>query len=125
MKLAPLLLAVLLVGCTPIERTAYNTVVAAKGFTDSVKMSHPECTNSSGPSVVSTPVCVDLHRAIAAKDLIIDAAEIYCASSSFTSGGTCTPPAKGTASYNTALDKLNGAISGYNQTATDLRAVIK
>ena len=106
--------------CSPLERSAYNTVVAAKAFTDKIKAQHPECTATNQGSL-----CVDLRKATAAKDTLIDAVEIYCAGPSFDGGGACQPPTKGTAAYDQAISKLNAAIAAYNQTETDLKAVIR
>lgn len=115
--------ALFLVGCpndsnTPIEKVAYRTIVAAKGFTDSVKQKHTEC-----PGANST-VCTDLQKAISAKDLLIDATETYCAGPGFESGGTCNPPTDPTAK-DQAASKLRAAIDGYKQSETDLKGVLK
>ncbi|HXJ14095.1 MAG TPA: hypothetical protein VNH19_17605 [Candidatus Limnocylindrales bacterium] len=118
-KLAVLLLvAVILAGCTPPERVAYETVVASKAFIDQVKKQHPECpaTNSA--------VCSDLAKATGAKDSLIDVVEILCAGPNFNSGGSCDFPKKGTPGYQQAVDKLNAAIAQYNQAASDLKAVL-
>ena len=110
----------ILAGCTPVERTAYNTIVAAKAFLDQEKLSHPECTTAT------TTICVDLKKAVAAKDLMIDALEVYCAGPTFDTGtGACNAPAKGTAAYTQAVAKLNAAIANYNQTASDLKGATK
>lgn len=106
--------------CTPVERVAYDAVVAAKAFTDKVKLQHPECATG----VVST-LCSDLAKAVAAKDTLIDAVEIYCAGPDFNGGGACNPPAKGTPAAVQAVAKLNAAIAVYNQTELDLKGVIK
>jgi len=117
-KLNLLLLATLLVACTPLERSAYNTVVAAKAFLDTERAAHPECV----PGVLST-TCVDIARAVAAKDLLIDAITVYCAGPDFGNGGACNAPAKGTAAYVQATTKLQAAIANYNQVSKDLKAV--
>ncbi len=113
-------LSILLIGCTPIERTAYNLAVGSKAFLDSVKAKHPECT----PTAAIT-VCSDLRRATAAKDLLIDAGEAYCQQSSFgvTDTTPCSPAPKGTPKYQQAISALNSAISGYKQAEADLKAV--
>lgn len=107
-------------GCPAVERDAYNTVIAAKAFTDKMKMAHPEC----GPSNLST-ACVDLGKAIGAKDALIDAIEIYCAGPTFNGGGACNPPAKGTPAFTQATAKLQAAIAGYGQAEKDLKGVIQ
>lgn len=110
----------LIAGCTPIERNAYNTAVAAKAFLDSIKAKHPEC---PGPSTL----CVDLVKATAAKDLLISAGEAYCHVDQFASSDTtpCTPAPKGTPSLTQTLSALQSAIAGYNVAANNLKAVIQ
>jgi hypothetical protein len=115
---AMLVAMLLIAGCTPVERTAYNTVVAAKAFLDKEKLSHPECTNT--PSSI---ICVDLQKAVAAKDVLIDAITVYCSGPDFNAGGACNAPQKGTAAYDQAVAKLNGAIANWNQVSADLKAV--
>jgi hypothetical protein len=110
----------LFTSCQAVEKTAYNTVVAAKAFTDKIKTQHPECS----PGNAST-LCVDLTKATSAKDTLIDAIEIYCAGPTFNGGGACEPPAKGTPAYTQATDKLSAAISSYSQAETDLKGVLK
>lgn len=117
--ITPLLMSMII--CTPIERTAYDTVVSAKAFIGEEKKLHPEC--ASGMTPPST-VCIDLVKATSAKDLLIDAAEVYCSSPQFDSGGACQPPAKGTPARTQAEAKLKAAIAGYNQMAADLKGVL-
>ena len=105
--------------CTPLEQQAYRTIVAAKAFIDAEKAQHPEC--ASQPS---SSTCVMLRQATSAKDSLIDAAEVYCASASFDAGGACTPPAKGTAAAQVATDKLKSAISAYNQIYKDVKGAL-
>lgn len=111
-------LTLILAACPPLERTTYNTVVAAKAFLDKTKSQHPEC------PAASSALCSDLVKATAAKDTLIDAAEVYCSSPSFESGGACTPPAKGTPASDQAIAKLKAAIAHYNQTASDLKGAL-
>jgi len=103
--------------CTPLERSAYNTVVAAKAFLDKEKAQHPECTTTP-----STTVCKDLSQAVGAKDALIDAITVYCSGPDFNAGGACNPPAKGTPGALQASAKLQNAISMYNVVAADLKA---
>jgi hypothetical protein len=105
-------------GCTPVERTAYNTVVAAKAFLDKEKLSHPECA-----TVPNSTICTDLTKAVAAKDLLIDAITVYCSGPDFNAGGACNAPQKGTAAYDQAVAKLNAAMANWNQVSADLKAV--
>lgn len=121
-KLIPILLCVLsLVGCAPIERTAYDTVVASKAFLDSVKSKHPEC-----PAATST-LCNDLKKATAAKDLLIDAGEAYCHVDLLATNDTtpCNPATKGTPIYAQTIAALQSALNGYNQAKSDLQGVIQ
>ena len=119
MRKIPALLAVLFIcGCTPIERQAYNVAVGAKAFLDTERKAHPECT----PGATST-VCVDIAKAVAAKDLLIDAITVYCSGPEFNTGGACNAPKKGSAGYQQAVDKLNAAIANYNQVAADLKGL--
>jgi uncharacterized protein YfaQ (DUF2300 family) len=117
-KLIPVLLvvAVMLSGCTPLERSAYNTVVAAKAFLDSERKQHPDCATTP-----DTVVCKDLAQAVGAKDALIDAITVYCSGPDFNNGGACNPPAKGTPAATQAQAKLQNAISMYNSIAADLK----
>lgn len=117
--LSVIAVAVLLVGCTPLERQVYEAVVASKAFLDSVKAKHPECTTGA-----TATVCVDLSKATAAKDALIDAVEVYCAGPDFNSGNACNPPAKGTPAAVQATAKVQAALASYNQTAGDLKGVL-
>ena len=112
---------------TPIEKQAYRTVVASKSFLDSVKSKHSECglvgVETHQP-LTQTDVCKNLTKAISAKDLLIDAVEVYCAGPVFNSGGTCNPPTQQDA-RSVALAKLQGAIAQYNLAETDLKGVLK
>lgn len=105
--------------CSPLERQAYNTVVAAKAFLDKEKSAHPECTPGATGSF-----CQFLTKATSAKDSIVDAAEVYCSGKDFESGGNCNPPAKGTPAADQAAAKLRAAIAIYNQAAKDLKGAI-
>jgi hypothetical protein len=106
--------------CTPLERQAYNTIVAAKAFIDKEKSAHPECVASS-----TGAFCQSLTKATAAKDALIDAAEVYCSSPSFdTGGGSCTPPTKGQPGAQQAADKLKAAIAIYNQASKDIKGAL-
>lgn len=112
------------VSCTPIERNAYRLISASKGFLDSEKAAHPECAVVSGAAL--TQVCAALARATSAKDLLIDAAEVYCAGPTFSVGnGVCTPPAKGTPAFQQASDRLQAAITNYQQSEKDLKGLVK
>jgi len=112
-----------LTGCPKPERVAYETAVGAKAFLGSMQKAHPECAIAS---VTPTALCGNLARAVAAKDLLIDAGEIYCGGPSFdVDGGACDPPAKGTLGYQIARDKLQAAIRNYTQAEADLRKAVQ
>jgi protein involved in sex pheromone biosynthesis len=116
-----LLAALAMTACTSTERAAYNTVVAAKALLNSEKSAHPECTAASNNSAL----CVDLRKATDAKDLLVDAIEVYCGGAQFEAGGACQAPAKGTPRATQLIAKLKAALSSYSQTEKDLKAVIK
>lgn len=116
-------LIVLLIGCTSVERQAYNVVVGAKAFLDSERSAHPECATGA-----TTTVCTDISKAVLAKDALISAIEVYCAGPTFNASGdqgACNPPAKGTPAATQATAKLQAAIANYNQVATELKGVAK
>jgi hypothetical protein len=106
-------------GCTALEKSAYNTIVASNAFLKKAKAQHPECTTGA-----TAQVCTLLSQATSAKDALIDATEVYCASPSFDQGGACTPPAKGSPASQQAIAKLQAAIAAYNQTAKDLQGAL-
>jgi len=99
-----------------LANSAYNTIVAAKGFLDSEKRQHPEC-----PATQSN-VCIRIAQAVGAKDLMIDATTVYCSGPNFLAGGACDPPAAGTPAWTQASIKLQAAMTNYNQIAADLKA---
>lgn len=107
-----------LAGCPSLQKDAYLTATGAKEFLDSVKSNHPECANSQ------TDLCIYLSKATAAKDTLIDAAEVYCGSQQFDSGGPCNPPSKNTPAYVIAQDKLKAAMAQYKQAQADLKSLI-
>jgi hypothetical protein len=116
MSIAVLLCA--MAGCSPVERLAYNTIVGAKAFLDSEKKAHPECVAGA-----TAAVCVDLARAVAGKDVLITALEIYCAGPDFANGGACQAPKKGTPGYAQATAKIQAAIANYEQLEKDLKGL--
>jgi hypothetical protein len=115
-----LVAAILVVGCTAVEVTAYRTIVGAKAFIGSEKQAHPECADASNTSAL----CVDLQKATAAKDVMIDAEEVYCAGPQFDTGnGPCTPSSDPNTKA-VAAQKVAAAISSYNQILADLKGVL-
>lgn len=119
----------LITACTPVEKVAYRTVVASKAFLDSVKSKHPECfTRGIGgrgfvPTFSGTStstLCVDLTKATAAKDALIDAGEVYCGVATFGNDDkTPCHPVK------SAEATLQNALANYTQAEKDLKAVIQ
>ena|SRR5712664_1971656 len=125
--LVPSLAVVLLVGCSPLERQAYNLVVGGKAALVDFRARHPECaaTNPTGLSPVTTATaCIANNRLTSAKDAIIDALEVYCSGKDFEAGGACNAPAKGTPGFDQAATKLKAAISSYEQIEKDVRGVL-
>jgi hypothetical protein len=118
LSIAVLLCAVALAGCTPVERTAYNTIIAAKAFLDAERKAHPECVAGAAATV-----CVDLARAVAGKDVLIDSLEVYCSGPQFATGGACQAPKKGTPGYAQAVAKIQAAIANYDQIEKDLKGL--
>ena len=110
-----LLLCLTIVGCSPLERNAYNAVVAANASIKQLKTSHPECATGT-----ASATCTLIAKATAAKDSLIDAAEVYCAGPNFNAGGACDAPKKGTDAYAQAAPKLQAALTAWNQIAKDL-----
>lgn len=103
-------------GSQPLEQSARDAVATAKGYLDSAKQHHPECATADATAAASTN-CAVIAKGVAAKDTVIDAVNIYCASPDYSSnGGTCTP--------NKDLQpKLQEALSNLNQTITDVKAI--
>lgn len=128
-KAIPILaLALVISGCTPTERLAYNTVVGAKASLVSFRAKHPECSFDAVTGLsqnVKVPVCTVNNRLTAAKDAIIDAAEVYCSGPDFENGGACNPPKKGTPGFAQAQAKLQSAIASYKQIEKDVSTVLK
>lgn len=123
-----LLLCVLLVACSPVERQAYNIVVGGKAALVSYRAKHPECnfdlaTGLSGDT--KTTACITNNRLTSAKDAIVDAAEVYCAGKDFETGGVCNAPAKGTPGAVQAQAKLKAAVASYEQIERDVKGAIK
>lgn len=108
---------------TPPEKYALTVVTAAKAFLDSEKQSHPECAQA-GPT---STLCINIHKAVSAKDALIDATEIYCGGGSFgvIANAPCNAPAKTSSTYQIALAKLQSAIDNYNQTELDVKNAAK
>lgn len=106
-------------GCPKIEKDAYLAAVGAKAFLDSEYGKHPECLPNT-----KTGVCDYLAKAVAAKDLLISAGELYCGGEGFATGGACYPPSKKDPKYSQVYDRLQAALAGYKQIEKDLRALL-
>jgi len=114
-KLLLLVLSLVLIACNqPIEQTARDSVATAKGYLDSARQHHPECQpNSTGA------VCQIISRGVAAKDAVIDAVDIYCASPQYSEqGGPCAP-------NKDAAQKLKEALKNLSTIMTDVKGVVK
>jgi|SRR5208337_318515 len=115
------LLALLLVisGCPKVETTARDAIVGAKTTTDTLKAKY-----NCGTPTANLNACATILKVVAAKDLTIDALEVYCGNPSFDSqGGVCVPPSKGTPAATQATQKLQSALSGLQQTLTDAKGL--
>lgn len=105
-------------GTVTIEKTAYNTIVAAKAFLDNMRDKHPECQTGA-----TSTLCVDVRKAVAAKDLLISALQVYCSGPEFEAGGSCQAPTAGTPKGDEALAKLKAAIANYDKISADIKAI--
>ncbi|MGH7744434.1 MAG: hypothetical protein ACREQ5_06375 [Candidatus Dormibacteria bacterium] len=110
-----------------MERMAYDAVVGGKAALLTYRSDHPQCIFDAVTglsNIVSDYSCVLNNRLTAAKDAIIDAAEIYCSGTDFESGGACNPLSKSSPGYAQAVAKLRAAITSYNQVYTDFKTAI-
>lgn len=127
MSVMTLMISLSLVSCSPIEVTAYRIVIGAKAGLANFRANHPEC-QFDGKTGLSTHTeiapCEDNNRITAAKDVIIDAVEVYCSGGQFETGGPCNAPKKGMNGYQVAVDKLTAAIANYKQVIADVKGVI-
>lgn len=106
-------------GCPKIEKDAYLAAVGAKAFLDSEYGKHPECLPNT-----TAGICANLSKAVAAKDLLIDAGKLYCGGENFSTGGACYPPSKSDPRYAQVRDRLQSALASYQQIEKDLRALL-
>jgi hypothetical protein len=115
-------------GCSPVEVQAYRIIVGAKAFTTSIGNAHPECGSRDAnqhwvSAHNSSGACSALDKTIAAKDVLIDIAELYCSGPDFENGGSCNPPTdKGVQAQ--LVSKIKFAIQNYEQTEIDLKALL-
>lgn len=111
----------LLVACSPIEKQAYRVAVGGHAFLMSIQSAHPECNDPK----TETKLCTILRQASAAHNLLVDAGKIYCTGGDFMGGGACHPPSKKDPAYQVAADKLQAALTNYEQLESDLRGAYK
>lgn len=114
--LLPLLL--MTVACQPPQNSARDTIAAAKGYLDSARSHHPEC-NTTSPN--GTHACQIIGKGTQAKDVAIDALEIYCSNTSttgvnFQDGGPCVADK----AYE---PKLKAALASLNQIISDVKGL--
>ena len=114
-----MLVAGLLIGCTPAETQAFRTLTGSKAIIESEMAKHGECKNSS-----TTPLCNALNRAIPAQHAAVLALDAYCASTDYlTNQGPCKPPTDPTAKaelkakLQTAVGNLNGIVASVKAAA--------
>lgn len=99
----PLLL--LLAACQPPEQSARDTIAAAKGAIEQQQAKHPECVaNPSGSG------CQRINRAVDLQNAAIDSLHVYCASSTYESGGSCTPDKTALPAMREAVKRLDAII---------------
>lgn len=115
-------LCTVMFSCVPPERVAYDTLVSAKAFVSDQYAQHPEC-KTTPPATLA--ICVNLARAVSAKDALADALTVYCSGSDFANGGPCQPPVKGTPAQQQAIAKLQAASQTFNQIESDIKGAIK
>lgn len=109
-------------GCASIEKQARDGIAAANGYITSARAQHPECDPRAHPENQPQTSCQVIRRTTEANNVAIDALETYCGGPAFDAGtGPCTPPAKNTSAYNSALNKLQSALNNLNQTASDIK----
>lgn len=114
----PLLFAALAMSACPpsqpLEKSARDAVATSKGYLDAAKEHHPECVSDTPAASTN---CTIISRGVAAKDSVIDAVNIYCASPEYSNGtGECIP--------NKDLEpKLKEALDNLNRTINDVKAV--
>lgn len=101
----------------PLEQTARDTVATAKGYLDSAKSHHPECAAPADASTPQSVNCQVIAKGVAAKDSVIDALNVYCASPDYSNnGGPCVP-------NKDLQSKLQAALDDLNRTITDVKAI--
>lgn len=115
-----MLTLVFLSGCPRIERDAYLAAVGAKAFLGSEYGKHQECLQPNPKG----DICEYLGMAVKAKDLLVDAGEVYCGGPGFLEGGACHPPQKSDSHYQVVHERLVVALTNYEQIEKDLKALL-
>lgn len=101
---------------TPIQvaQTARDSIASASAFVASAEKQHTECALEATGKM--TKICSLIHDGKVSVNLSVDALHEYCASTSYDTGGVCTP--------NPSLQThLTSALNNVNQIITDIKAV--
>ena len=111
----------LLAGCQPIEKSARDAIAGAKGVTDVLQEQY-QAKCQADPTQSE---CAAINRAGAARNVAIDALEIYCAGPGFDAGtGPCEPP-RDKAAREILADKLKAAILDLQRNVGDVRRLVR
>ncbi len=115
--LSLLVLGLILSACQPIERSARDAFVLAKGFLDQAQDNHEaDCKAGCDRAIVPTikdpakcrALCATINRAIDAQNLLGHEINIYCASAAYLAGtGKCEPHGDLRIKLGEALANLN------------------
>jgi len=106
-------LTIVMVACQPFEKSARDSVAAAKGFIEQAQANHKqECVANP-----NTALCSAINQAVAAQNSAIDALDLYCAGSAWQSGGACQP--------NKELEpRVRAAISNLDRMIKDAKGAV-
>ncbi len=114
--------ALALVACQPLEKTARDTIATEQGFLNKAEENHlAEC---QAPAAAGKALCVAIKKAGLARNVAIDALELFCAGqprpgqAAFGDGGPCSPrPA--------AAAQLRAALADLERNISDVKAVLQ
>ncbi len=113
-------LVLALSGCQPLEKSVRDAIAAQKSFLDKAVQNHEaEC--KVNPAKL---LCQVINEAGYARNLAIDALEIYCAGSDFERGGNCNPP-RDKAQRDKLAAKLKAAALNMNRIFADLKLALE
>jgi len=102
-----------LAACQPFEKSARDSVAAAKGFIEQAQANHGTACKANP----NTALCSAINQAVAAQNSAIDALDLYCAGSSWQSGGACQP--------NKELEpRVRAAISNLDRIIKDAKGAV-